>query len=216
MHGPCAFRGWRKEGGNGGQVMAFVARNFYSVLETSFRWECSQTEIVELAMAEKIDLVIALPNVRFDDGSEARIGVIEGGAVRPLFRGYGLLEEHVFIRQARPANCGWKRIEEPKEGIRVMAPDVLITAAEVERIEDENNLVRRVVSGPGAQSRYDWDGFYCEIICRVHNNGLPEKQKDLIDEMFNWFLGKSVNGDAPDESTIRKKIRGFWGRLRPD
>lgn len=68
----------------------------------------------------------------------------------------------------------------------------------------------------GAQSRYDWDGFYCEIICRVHNNGLPEKQKDLIDEMFNWFLGKSVNGDAPDESTIRKKIRGFWGKLRPE
>jgi hypothetical protein len=196
--------------------MAFVARNFYSVLETSFRWECSQTEIVELAMAEKIDLIIALPNVRFDDGSEARMGVIEGGAVRPLFRGYGLLEEHVFIRQARPANCGWKRIEEPKEGIRVMAPDVLIKAAEVERFEDENNLVRRVVSGPGAQSRYDWDGFYCEIICRVHNKGLPEKQKDLIDEMFNWFLSKSVNADAPDESTIRKKIRGFWGKLRPD
>ncbi|ADE84714.1 hypothetical protein [Rhodobacter capsulatus] len=196
--------------------MAFVARNFYSILETSFRWECSQTEIVELAMAEKIDLVIALPNVRFDDGTEARMGVIEGGAVRPLFRGYGLLEEHVFIRQARPANCGWKRIEEPKGGIRVMAPDVLITAAEVERFEDENNLVRRVVSGPGAQSRYDWDGFYCEIICRMHNNGLPEKQKELIEEMFNWFLGKSVNGDAPDESTIRKKIRGFWGRLCPD
>ncbi|TQD32457.1 hypothetical protein ACTTAK_05005 [Rhodobacter capsulatus] len=196
--------------------MAFVARNFYSVLETSFRWECSQTEIVELAMAEKIDLVIALPNVRFDDGTEARMGVIEGGAVRPLFRGYGLLEEHVFIRQARPANCGWKRIEEPKGGIRVMAPDVLITAAEVERFEDENNLVRRVVSGPGAQSRYDWDGFYCEIICRMHDKGLPEKQKELIEEMFNWFLGKSVNGDAPDESTIRKKIRGFWGRLCPD
>ena len=216
MHGPCAFRGWRKEGGNGGQVMAFVARNFYSVLETSFRCECSQTEIVDLAMAEKIDLVVALPNVRFDDGTEATMGVIQGGVVRPLFRGYGASEEQVFIRQARPPNCSWKSIEEPKEGIRVMAPDVLITAAEVERFEDENNLVRRVVSGPGAQSRYDWDGFYCEIICRVHNNGLPEKQKDLIDEMFNWFLGKSVNGDAPDESTIRKKIRGFWGRLRPD
>ncbi len=59
--------------------MVFVARNFYSVLETSFRWECSQTEIVDLAMAEKIDLVIALPNVRFDDGTEATMGVIQGG-----------------------------------------------------------------------------------------------------------------------------------------
>lgn len=196
--------------------MAFVARNFYSVLETSFRWECSQTEIVDLAMAEKIDLVVALPNVRFDDGTEATMGVIQGGVVRPLFRGYGASEEQVFIRQARPPNCSWKRIEEPKEGIRVMAPDVLIMAAEVERFEDENGLVRRVVSGPGAQTRYDWDGFYCEIICRMHDKGLPEKQKDLIDDMVEWFLGRSVNGDAPDPSTIRKKIRGFWGRLRPE
>ena len=122
----------------------------------------------------------------------------------------------VFIRQARPPNCGWKRIEEPKEGIRVMAPDVLIMAAEVERFEDENGLVRRVVSGPGAQTRYDWDGFYCEIICRVQERGLPTKQKELIDDMVDWFLSRSVNGDAPDDSTIRKKIRGFWGRLRPD
>ena len=196
--------------------MAFVARNFYSVLETSFRWECSQTEIVDLAMAEKIDLVVALPNVRFDDGTEATMGVIQGGVVRPLFRGYGASEEQVFIRQARPPNCSWKRIEEPKEGIRVMAPDVLIMAAEVERFEDENGLVRRVVSGPGAQTRYDWDGFYCEIICRVQERGLPTKQKELIDDMVDWFLSRSVNGDAPDDSTIRKKIRGFWGRLRPD
>lgn len=196
--------------------MAFVARNFYSVLETSFRWECSQTEIVDLAMADKIDLVVALPNVRFDDGTEATMGVIQGGVVRPLFRGYGASEEQVFIRQARPPNCSWKRIEEPKEGIRVMAPDVLIMAAEVERFEDENGLVRRVVSGPGAQTRYDWDGFYCEIICRVQERGLPTKQKELIDDMVDWFLSRSVNGDAPDDSTIRKKIRGFWGRLRPD
>ena len=167
-------------------------------------------------MAEKIDLVIALPNVRFDDGTEATMGVIQGGVVRPLFRGYGVLEEQVFIRQARPPNCGWKRIEEPKEGIRVMAPDVLIMAAEVERFEDENGLVRRVVSGPGAQTRYDWDGFYCEIICRVQERGLPTKQKELIDDMVDWFLSRSVNGDAPDDSTIRKKIRGFWGRRRPD
>ena len=172
--------------------MAFVARNFYSVLETSFRWECSQTEIVDLAMAEKIDLVVALPNVRFDDGTEATMGVIQGGVVRPLFRGYGASEEQVFIRQARPPNCSWKRIEEPKEGIRVMAPDVLIMAAEVERFEDENGLVRRVVSGPGAQTRYDWDGFYCEIICRVQERGLPTKQKELIDDMVDWFLGSGL------------------------
>jgi hypothetical protein len=34
--------------------------------------------------------------------------------------------------------------------------------------------------------------------------------------MVEWFLDRSVNGDAPDPSTIRKKIRGFWGRLRPE
>ncbi len=196
--------------------MAFVARSYYSVLETSFRWECSQIEIVELAMAERIDLVVALADVQFDDGTEAAQAVIQGGAVRPLFRAYGAPEPHVMIRRVRPANCGWKRIAVPEEGIRVMAPDLLITTSEVERFEDENSLVRRVVSGPGVQSRYDWDGFYAEIICRVHDRGLPAKQKELIDEMLDWFLNRSANGEAPDESTIRKKIRGFWNKLRPE
>ena len=196
--------------------MAFVARSYYSVLETSFRWECSQIEIVELAMAERIDLVIATADVQFEDGTEATQAVIQGGAVRPLFRAYGVAEEHILIRRVRPANCGWKRITAPAEWIRVMAPDILITTGEVERFENENGLVRRLVTGAGAPYRYDWDAFYVEIIRRQHHEGLPEKQKDLVDAMLDWFLNSSPNGEVPDESTIRKKIRGFWPLVRPE
>jgi hypothetical protein len=197
--------------------MGFPPRDFYSVIDLAARWDCTQLQILDWALAEKLELRIALSDVEFEDGSDASWAVIAPAAVRPLFRSYGDAERQVFIRRARPPNCGKPlKIIYPAEGVKVLACDVLVTAAEIERFEDENNLVRRVVSGPGAQSRYDWDGFYCEIICRVQEDGLPAKQKDLIDEMFNWFLSKSVNGDAPDESTIRKKIRGFWGRLRPE
>lgn len=197
--------------------MGFPPRDFYSVIDLAARWDCTHLQILDWALAEKLELRIALSDVEFEDGSDASWAVIAPAAVRPLFRSYGDAERQVFIRRARPPNCSKPlKIIDPAEGVKVLASDVLVTAAEIERFEDENNLVRRVVSGPGAQSRYDWDGFYCEIICRVQEDGLPAKQKDMIDEMFNWFLSKSVNGDAPDESTIRKKIRGFWGRLRPE
>ena len=123
----------------------------------------------------------------------------------------------MFIRRARPPNCSKPlKIIDPVEGVKVLAGDVLVTAAEIERFEDANNLVRRVVAGPGALTRYDWDGFYAEIICRVHHRGLPLLQKELVEDMLDWFLSGSSNGDAPDESTIRKKIRGFWHRVRPE
>lgn len=40
----------------------------------------------------------------------------------------------------------------------------------------------------------------------------PRDFYSVLETSFRW----ECNGDAPDESTIRKKIRGFWGRLRPD
>jgi hypothetical protein len=197
--------------------MGFPPKEFYSVGDLSVRWEVAPLQIIEWAMNGRVELIVALPHAEFEGGEEADYAAIRAGHARPLFRSYGDAERHVFIRRARPPSCSkMLAIVSPPDGVKIMAADVLVATAEVERFEDENGLVRRVVSGPGAQTRYDWDGFYCEIICRVHDNGLPEKQKDLIDDMVEWFLGRSVNGDAPDPSTIRKKIRGFWGRLRPE
>lgn len=34
--------------------------------------------------------------------------------------------------------------------------------------------------------------------------------------MQEWFIQTSDNGDAPDESTIRRRIRAVWQELHPE
>lgn len=52
-------------------------------------------------------------------------------------------------------------------------------------------------------------------IC-IFRNSLSEKQADLVAEMQNWFIAANVDGDAPDESTIRKRLSPIWRGLRAE
>jgi len=51
---------------------------------------------------------------------------------------------------------------------------------------------------------------------RFFTEGLPSQQKDLIDELQEWFTQTSDNCDAPDGSTIRRRIRAVWQELHPE
>jgi len=48
---------------------------------------------------------------------------------------------------------------------------------------------------------------------RVHCQGLPAAQAALISEMQEWFIANSLHGSAPDESTIRHRIKVVWREL---
>lgn len=50
----------------------------------------------------------------------------------------------------------------------------------------------------------------------VYRSGLPEKQADLVGEMQDWFIAASTDGDAPDESTIRKRVSPIWRLLHAE
>ena len=41
------------------------------------------------------------------------------------------------------------------------------------------------------------------------------KHSDLVTEMQEWFIANSADGEAPDESTIRRRIRALWQELNP-
>lgn len=120
-----------------------------------------------------------------------------------------------IVRRIREAERGgpWLRIAGPAAGIEIDAADVMITAKEMDRFEEAYSLTRRVAPG-GSASRYDWDGFYTALIRRIHNDGLPDTQRELVAEMQGWFERRSKDGEAPDESTIRRKISALWNELR--
>jgi hypothetical protein len=41
------------------------------------------------------------------------------------------------------------------------------------------------------------------------------RQRDLVIEMQEWFIANSAEGEAPDESTIRRRIQSVWKELNP-
>ena len=95
------------------------------------------------------------------------------------------------------------------------AADIMITAKEIDRFEGDHGIGRTRSVGPGAPLKYDWDGFYIAVLKRIYSGGFPARQRDLVVEMQEWFIANSAEGDAPDESTIRRRIQAVWKELNP-
>jgi hypothetical protein len=108
-----------------------------------------------------------------------------------------------------------KLITEPARGVRLTAADIMITAREIDRFEEAHGIGRTRSAGPGAPGRYDWEGFHLALFKRVYTGGFPLQQRDLVAEMQDWFIANSADGEAPDESTIRRRIRAIWQELNP-
>ena len=195
--------------------MAFPARCLLTILEASGRWICTQTQIVDWAISDEINLVAAFSAVQFGDQSAAGLLIVPGSAVRPLFRPFGDAAKKVYVKQARRPNTSvWLTITDPERGVRFTAADIMITADEIERFEHTHEINRPRSAGPGAPGRYDWDGFHIAVMKRIHNHGLPATQTALIVEMQEWFIANSTRGSAPDESTIRQRIKVIWHALK--
>lgn len=197
--------------------MGFPPKEFYTVDELSSRWDTPPLKIIEWAMSRKIELVIALPEAEFEGGQEAEYASVRAAQIRPLFRSYADAERFVLICRATPPGSEAPlRIVKPPDGAKIMAADVMALLAEVERFEEEHNLVRRVVVGPGAPTRHSWERFYVEMCCRIFHDGLPDTQTELVELMQDWIMDDPNWGEPPDPSTIRKKVKVVWQRLKPE
>ena len=195
--------------------MAFPARCLFTIVEVSARWTCSPTQVVDWAISGEIELVAAFGQVKFGDQIASGLLGVPGTEVRPLFRSFGEAAKKVLVKQVRLAKeAGWSTITEPARGVRFTAADILITADEIERFEQAHEINRSRSGGPGARGKYDWDGFHIALMKRIHDHGLPATQVALIVEMQEWFIANSVHGSAPDESTIRQRIKVIWHALK--
>ena len=56
----------------------------------------------------------------------------------------------------------------------------------------------------GRPTQHDWDAFWIEVCRRVHEQGLPEIRKRLVEEMLDWFADRG--DESIDERTVAKKI----------
>ncbi len=92
--------------------------------------------------------------------------------------------------------------------------DMLIRADEVFGFEDEHDLVRKAAGGANGGQPYDWAGMNIALIRRIHDQGLPATQAELIAEMQDWFADQTGGARIPDSRSIRRRITPIWHELR--
>ena len=197
--------------------MKLPPRAIVWLTEAATRWNCSAADIISWASAGKLQIVTGIRPFRC--GGEVFSGIVEVPAseILPLFRRCETKQAEIQVFQFRPIDSkDWKFVTDPVGGVVVALADLMIQATEMHRFEAEHELFRYSHSGQGPERKYDWDGFYVEVMKRLHFHGVPEKQSDLLEEMTEWFSRRSETGDAPDISTIRKRITPVWRMLREE
>ena len=171
-------------------------------------------DIAEWALVERVSISAMVPPARCGDEILSGLVQIDPASIIPMFRRHGTSASTATVRHIRRADEEWRFVTEPEGGIEVTSEDLVITAAELARFEDEHDILRRAGGGAGAPAKYDWDGMYLQIITRIHNQGLPETQAAFVAEVQEWFMRRSEAGDAPDERTIRRRLTPIWQALR--
>lgn len=168
--------------------MALPNRVWFTLHEASARWGCSIADIAGWADAGMFRIITGVTPIRC--GAEIVAGKVALAPMDllPLFRRCGTGPGEGLIRRVQPfGRDDWLLITDPEGGILVAIVDMLIAGDEVVRFEEDHDLVRKVISGPGCTSPYDWEGMTVALIQRIHDKGLPETQGELVAEMQDWF-----------------------------
>jgi hypothetical protein len=197
--------------------VALPPRVFFTLNETSVRWDCSIADIAGWAAAGKLTIRTGIPLVLCGTVPVAGCVILSAMELLPLFRRNGTgPTEGIMRRIMLPDGPEWLIITEPVGGIAVAVADMLILAEDVSAFEDENDMVRKPPSGSGGGSSYDWEGMNVALIVRLFDNGLPLTQADLIAEMQHWFADQSHGTKMPDSRTIRRRITPIWKALHKE
>lgn len=194
--------------------MTLPPKAFYALPEAAARWGCTPADIAGWSAAGRLEIVTGLAPVRCGSQQLAGFVAVPATDILPVFRRCGTGPGEWPVRRIREVGAAeWLLITDPEEGVPVAAADLVIRASEVARFEEECGIMRRP-HGTGPTPRYDWDGFYLAVIKHLHEQGLPESQNEFVGMMQEWFIRRSESGDAPDESTIRRRINPIWRALR--
>lgn len=197
-------------------VLAF--RNALTIAEVAARWDATPARLAEWALGDALNLSIVVPTVEVSGTTDpiGNLAEAPGGDLWPLFRSVSP-PPFVLVRRLRsPGSPAWGRIVDPKEGLTVTIADVHVTAAEVDRFERGVNPPASAHvtwrSKGGRPPTREWEALYGWAARRVHDQGLPASQAELVREALDW-LGAQGDDVLPDESTVRRKLAGFWRAL---
>ncbi len=188
---------------------------FFSIMELAIRWECTMHKVVDAAILGQLRVVVGIAPVNCGHQRIGGLIQVNIADMLPMFRRIGSSENATTLRRIAPHEGGdWIYITDPADGIVIRSTDLLVPGQDVQRYEDERELLRRSAHSSGATPRYDWDAMYAWLFKRINDKGLPESQAALVGEVQDWFVRNSTSGKVPEDSTIRKRIILIWRILR--
>ena len=195
--------------------MGLPSRVFWTLPEAALKWGCMPPDIAGWALNGLIELSAPVPPTECGDQVISGLVGVNAACVMPMFRRDGTELTSCRVRRLKPRDSGrWEVVTRPCEGVEVHRADLAITTVELQRFEADFELVKRPHAGTGPVERYDWEAMLVQVAVRIYENGLPETQKVLVNELQEWFIRRSETGEAPDESRIRRKIAPLWRALR--
>ena len=195
--------------------MSLPPRAFYSLTETSARWGCASADLAGWAATDHLTLVTSIASVFCGKQPVAGIVAVSAADMMRMFRRHGPSDEECRVFRIRPqGSTEWQYITEPVDGVSIKISDLMLLAEDVQKFEDERDLLRRPFVSPGSPPRYDWEGMTIMLFRRINEQGVPATQAELIAEVQDWFAQNSPTGEIPEESTTRKKLAPIWRALR--
>lgn len=212
--------------------MAAPNVTFLTLADVCERWRMKPLHVGAMALDGKLTLSVGLAGVYAEIGEWLAVDVndwqrIPEGrrrltGVYDLYRGdaWGAIKEgsQVIDSVMLPGNASSFAdfdVEGQQPEVVVTIDELLVRYNEVVRFETENAIIDNPASGegpsrggPGAPTRFDWDGFWVEACRRVHDEGLPGSQAAMIRDLLDWF---DNNGPTvPEQSTVKKKVSRLW------
>jgi hypothetical protein len=199
--------------------MPLLLPHALTIAEVAQRWDTSPARVAQWAVGGALTLSIIVPAIEVAGEGQLVSNLAEAlaGELWPLFRSSHPLDAVLVRRVRSPGMTEWRRIVEPRDGLLVTVADVHVTPGECERFERGQGVTG---SATGANARHrggrppahDWEALYGWAARRVHDQGLPASQAELVREALDW-LGAKGDDALPDESTVRRKLAGFWRAL---
>ncbi len=194
--------------------MKLPKREFYAVHEVAARWGYTIADIAGWSAAGHFDILTGIPPAMCGEKIVAGAVIISTFDILPMFRRCGTGPQTAWLRRVRTKNeADWQLITDPVAGVEVSVADLLISGLQVHRFEEKNELFRRVSASTGSVSPYDWEGMLQALALRIHEQGLPASQGELVGDMQEWFVEHSDGNEVPDERSIRRRITPIWREL---
>lgn len=211
--------------------MTSLKKPFYEIEEVLERWQMTRQDLLSFVLSDQMTISITAAGLpitygcyeeiedncieRVPIGYKWVIGTID---LKPADAWQTLRHGKTTVRDFRSEKDTFQEISNSRalDGHAIATHDLVVTRAEVERFEREQVMSSQpiVERRRGAQQRYDWESFYIEAAVVVYAEGVPATQVEFVSRMSDWFSAQGQT--CPDDSTIKKKLKPLWQRLRQE